>query len=121
MNVSLLKAKIIGFGEATLSIDNDKGFSIVSEFRKRRIVDGVAMPHRNMVLISVNFRKGVRGLPGVFKRGSLLYSPLFDSLVVVLRDFDSREQNYIEVGTVEEGLEIFDKLKNIVKIRITLL
>ena len=79
MNVSLLKAKIIGMGEATFSIDNDKGFSIVSEFRKRRVVNGIAMPHKNMVLISVNFKKGLRGLPGVFKRGSLLYSPIFDS------------------------------------------
>ncbi len=120
MNVTVLNVKILGQGEAKLVIDNDKGFSIISEFRKRGVVHGVAMPYKDVVIVSVNFRKGIRGIPGVFKKGSVLYSPIYDALVIVLKDFESREHNYIEIGYVDEGLEKFEKIKGVVKLRISL-
>lgn len=120
MNATILNVRVLGYGEAKLVIDNDKGFFIVSEFRKRGIIDGVAMLYNNVVHISINIKKGIRGIPGVFRRGSVLYSPIYDSLVIVLNDFESRELNYIEVGYVEDGLEIFEKIRGVVKLRISL-
>ena len=102
MNVTALNVRIHGIGDAKITLDNDKGFNIISEFRKRGSVNGVAMRYKDMIVISVDFRKGIRGLPNVFKRGSVLYSPIYDALIVVLNDFESREHNYVEIGYVDE-------------------
>ncbi|HIQ13758.1 MAG TPA: hypothetical protein EYH44_05205 [Thermoprotei archaeon] len=120
MNTTVLNVRVLGYGEAKLAIDNDKGFFIVSEFRKKNTIYGIAMLYKNVVNISINIKKGIRGIPGVFKRGSVLYSPIYDSLAIVLNDFESREHNYIEVGYVEEGIETFEKIRGVVKLRISL-
>ncbi len=115
---ALFKLVIDGAGEALLSIDYDRGFSILTSLLQRETYDTYAVRRDELILVKVDVERGVRGLPGIHKRGALLYSPIEDSLVIVVNDFKSMEKNYSQVGVVEEGLENIEGFEGVAKARL---
>jgi len=105
-NRTVYRVSVEGVGEALLALDNDRGYSIISELELKGEVQSYAVRRGEVVIIPLGVEKGLRGLPGVFTAGKVLYTPIDDGFAIVLEDFKSLEQNYVEIGEVLEGLDL---------------
>ncbi len=112
-NKTVYRVVVEDLGEAVLALDNDRGFSIISELELKGEVQSYAMRRGEVVIIPLGVEKGLRGLPGVFTAGKVLYTPIDDGFAIVLEDFKSLEQNYVEIGEVVEGLDLLRGLEGV--------
>ncbi len=112
------KLVIDGVGESTLFIDQDMGFFILREMENWAEYRTYVFRREDLLIVKINVEKGLRGLPNVYREGDVLYSPIEDSLVIVLRDIKSMEMNYSRVGRVMDGIDVLNRVNGVSKAKI---
>lgn len=102
---------IKGVGNIRISLSRAKALKIINELNRLLPLKTRVFVRDNVPYIYLGVKKG--GLSrGRCNEGVVFYDVIQDSLMICTRSFGLLSTKYVEVGRVEEGLELLKNLKH---------